>query len=179
MSELSKSSKPPQKSAWWVAALFVAGCEAGGFVSSYLGGAFKKQEWYDNTPKPSIWPPQWFFPLVWVANYFCMGLATWNVWREREKAGVSSALGIFGLHLLHNFAFIPLVYSVKKRSFYTFMDSIGLGLATLTTLRFRPISQTATRWMLPYLAWLGFTTSIKFLWWQMEKEAGQIPDQRK
>jgi tryptophan-rich sensory protein len=169
MPEVSEVSMHPQKSPWWTAALFVMGCEGVGFASSYLGGAFKKQAWIDPTPKPAIWPPQWVFPFVWVGNYFCMGLAAWNVWRQRGKTEVSGALGVFGIHLLHNFVFIPLVNKVKKRSFYTIMDTMGLGLATITTLRFRPISRIASRWMLPYLGWLCFTTIIKFLWWQMEE----------
>ncbi len=159
------------KSHWGTTLKFIAGCMAVGFSGSGIGGAFKKQDWYDNTAKPAIWPPQWFFPLVWIANYAFMGRATALVWEERRKAGAVSALQLFVVHLLHNFLFIPLVYRVKKRWFYVLMDTVGLVLAGFTTLSYRRISKPAMQWMLPYQGWLCFTTFIKVIWWHKEKQA--------
>ena len=157
----------PSQGPWWDASLFVAGCMLIGFLGSYLGGAFKKQPWYDDSPKPRFWPPQWVFPTAWIGNYTFMGLALWQVWQQRQGATVAKPLAIFAIHLLHNFSFIPIVYQLKQKSVYVLMDTIGLCLGLVTTVAFARISQAAKWLMLPYLCWLFFTTSIKVFWWRM------------
>lgn len=164
---VSQSIEVSKAASKWGAIPFIGGCIAVGFSGSYLGGAFKKHDWVDNNPKPAIWPPQWAFPVVWIGNYTLMGLATWEVWKRRKEKEVSPALWLFGLHLLHNFLFIPTVYKAKKRSVYVLMDSIGVLLGAATTRAYSKVSRPATLWMLPYLGWLGFTTFIKVLWWRM------------
>jgi benzodiazapine receptor len=163
----SSSFPSTRPSSWWVAGIFVVGCEAIGFLGSLLGGAFKKQPWYDESPKPAVWPPQWVFPLVWIGNYLFMGIAAWQVWRRRHEKAVQWPLGLFSLHLLHNFSFIPIVYRLKRQSVYVLMDTIGLFSGLITTRAFVRVSRPAGWWMLPYLCWLGFTTSIKVLWWRL------------
>jgi tryptophan-rich sensory protein len=165
---LKEESKQNKKSSALTALLFVGGCQIIGFVGSFLGGAFKKQAWSDDTAKPGIWPPQRVFPLVWIGNYTLMGLASWQVWRERKARPVNRAFILFAIHLLDNFLFIPTVNAVKKRSFYTLMDALALILAVITARSFAKVSKPAFWLMLPYLGWLCFTTFIKFLWWQME-----------
>ena len=146
---------------------FIISCMAIGFLSSFLGGAFKRQPWYDDTPKPTIWPSQWVFPVVWTGNYTLLGLAVWKVWQKGEVTSIQVPLRLFALHLLHNFSFIPIVYHIKKKSTYVIMDTISLVLGVITTLSFVRVSRSATFFMLPYLGWLCFTTTIKVLWWQM------------
>ena len=155
------------RASWLTALPFIVVCEGIGFLSSFIGGAFKKQPWYDDSPKPAIWPPQWVFPVVWVANYTLMGLAVWKIWQRRNETSPGTQLGLFVVHLLHNFSFVPLVYRVKKKSFYVLMDTIGLVLGIATTRSFARVSRPATFFMLPYVGWLVFTTFIKFLWWQL------------
>ncbi len=160
-----------QRSSWRTAGLFIVGCLTLGFLSSYLGGAFKKQDWYDNTPKPKIWPPQWVFPVVWIANYTFMGLALGKVWEQRHQASIKGPLGFFALHFLHNLSFIPIVYHFKKRSVYVLMDTIGLVSGLVTTMSFAHVSKKAQQLMLPYMVWLFFTTSIKGMWWRMQRKS--------
>ncbi len=158
--------KKMKKDKWFTALPFVLGCILVGFLSSALGGAFKKQHWYDDSPKPPLWPPQWVFPTVWIGNYIFMGLATWQVWRYRQKTSVTKPLAIFAAHLLHNFSFMPIVYHFKKKSVYVLMDIIGLFSGITTTTEFASVSRVSALLMLPYLCWLFFTTFIKVLWWR-------------
>ena len=156
------------QSSWFSALPFVVGCIAVGFLGSYLGGAFKKHQWFDDSPKPSLWPPQWVFPPVWIGNYILMGLATWQVWLKRDVKSVRIPLAFFMFHLLHNFLFLPLVNRVQTKWFYVLMDTIGLSLGSITTLLFSRVSQSARLLMMPYVCWLCFTTFIKFLWWRIK-----------
>lgn len=165
-------SRPSQDS-WWKASFFVGGCMLIGFLGSYLGGAFAKQPWYDNSPKPRLWPPQWVFPTVWIGNYTFLGLALWQVWRYRQEQSIAKSLAVFGVHLLHNFLFIPIVYHFKQKSLYVLMDTIGLSSGLLTARVFASISRTAGLLMFPYLCWLCFTTFIKVLWWRMNANAAR------
>jgi translocator protein len=157
----------PRYASWITALPFVVGCITLGFLGSFIGGAFQKQPWYDESPKPAIWPPQWVFPTVWIGNYICMGLASWHVWQCRQKRSVGKPLTIFALHLLHNFSFIPLVYHFKQKSVYVLMDMIGLGSGLVTMGAFARVSRIAGWLMLPYMGWLCFTTGIKVLWWRL------------
>ena len=160
--------KKQRQRSWLMAIPFVGGCLAIGFLSSYLGGAWKVQPWYDESPKPAFWPPQWVFPTVWVGNYICMGIASFLIWRNRQKMSVVKPLTVFAVHLLHNFSFIPIVYRIKRKSVYVSMDTIALVSGLITTSMFVRVSRTAGWLMLPYLCWLWFTTCIKVLWWRMD-----------
>lgn len=151
----------------WVAALFSGGCLALGFLGSGLGGAFGPQPWYDDTPKPAFWPAQWVFPAVWVGNYTVMGIATWQVWRERATRPIALALALFVVHLAHNVAFIPVVNRARSRAVYVGMDATALALATATTVAFWRVAPPAARTMLPYLGWLVVTTWLKVRWWRL------------
>ncbi|GCE28369.1 mitochondrial benzodiazepine receptor/sensory transduction protein [Dictyobacter alpinus] len=147
---------------------FVGGCIATGFLGSYLGGGFTRQSWYEDNAKPRLWPPQWFFPTVWIGNYILMGLALWQIWLQRQKSNIAGSLVIFALHLLHNFSFFAVIYHFKRRSVYVLMDVIGLFSGLLTNVVFARISRAAGWLMLPYIGWLFFTTGIKVLWWRMQ-----------
>jgi hypothetical protein len=97
-----------------------------GFLGSFLGGAWKAQPWYDESPKPPLWPPQWVFPTVWVGNYALMGSALSQVWQRQKSRSIARPLIVFGFHLLHNISFIPIVYRLKRKSVYVLMDTIAL-----------------------------------------------------
>ena len=153
---------------WFGALPFILGCIAIGFLGSYLGGAFKKQQWYDDSPKPILWPPQWVFPTVWIGNYTFMGLAVWQIWRKRRVSSFITTFNVFMIHLLHNFIFIAAVNRVQKKSFYVLMDFIGLSSGVVTAWLFGRIAKSARLLMLPYICWLCFTTFIKILWWRMK-----------
>ncbi len=152
---------------WFIALPFVAGCMAIGFLSSFLGGAWRPQPWIDDSPKPTFWPPQWVFPVAWIGNYICIGIASSLVWQHRQRTSVVGPLTVFAIHLLHNFSFIPIVYRLKQKSVYVLMDGIGLVSGLVTTGLFVRVSRTAGWFMLPYLCWLAFTTYIKVLWWRL------------
>ena len=166
-----KPSLPPKS--WWKASIFIGGCMFIGFLGSYLGGAFVKQPWYDDSAKPGLWPPQWVFPVVWIGNYTFMGLAVWQLWEYRQKKSIVKSLTAFIVHLLHNFLFILIVYHFKKKSVYVLMDTIGLISGWLTAGMFMRISKASGLLMIPYLCWLCFTTFIKILWWRININRGK------
>jgi tryptophan-rich sensory protein len=157
-----------EKDTWFTALPFVLSCIFVGFLSSAIGGAFKRQQWYDDTAKPALWPPQWVFPTVWIGNYTLMGMATWQVWRHRRKTNVIRPLAVFVAHLLHNFSFLPVVNYVKRKDVYVLMDSIGLFGGLVTTAEYAKVSQGSGLLMFPYVCWLLFTTFIKVLWWRLK-----------
>ncbi len=159
--------KKQRQLSWLMVIPFVGVCMVGGFLSSFLGGAWKPQPWYDESPKPTFWPPQWVFPIVWIGNYICMGVASFLVWRNRQRISVTRPLIVFAIHLLHNFSFIPIVYRLKQKSVYVLMDTIGLVSGLVTTNMFVRVSRSAGWLMLPYMCWLWFTMYIKVLWWRM------------
>lgn len=155
--------------AWWTAVPFVAACQIASALGAWLSGVAKPNPWIDETAKPALWPPFWVFPAVWSAiNNPSLGVATWLVWRKRRERQILPALRMFAAELLYSFGFLPLVYRVKQRSFYTAMDAIGLLLAGLTARSYARTSRAAGWAIAPFVAWMAFTTVIKALWWKME-----------
>lgn len=167
----SNRDRRSELSPTWVRLVCCVGCLMLGFLASFLGGAFQRHAWVDDTAKPALWPPQWVFPLAWVGNYTLMGLALAELWRRRQHRSARRALGLFTLNFCHNLAFIPIVYRAKSRRIYVLMDSVATILTLATTSASAGVARQ-TAWLLaPYVAWSCFTTAIKVAWWRMERHA--------
>ncbi len=144
------------------AASFVTVVEAVGFAGAALGGLVGSDPWYDDLPKPSGWPPQWIFPIAWSAvNYPCLGLATWRVWRKRQEIDVTSQLATFAALMAHNVLFGAVVNRAKRTDVYVMMDMLGMVNASVLLVGYLRSDRRAGAFLIPFLAWAGYTTVIK------------------
>lgn len=158
------SSPKVVRSPWWVGLLFVAGCLVPGQLAGYLGTLLPGQGWFATLAKPALFPTSVaFFVGVWVVNYTVMGLAAWRVWDQRAVAPqrVRTALRWFTGQLVVGFAWVPLVNFSQRVEMAVFLDVFDGALAFLTAGYFYRVSRPAFYWLLPYLAWLCFTTWLK------------------
>uniref|UniRef100_A0A3P9N032 Translocator protein n=1 Tax=Poecilia reticulata TaxID=8081 RepID=A0A3P9N032_POERE len=127
-------------------------------VGGILGGFIRRREvytWYASLKKPSWCPPNGAFPVVWTSLYTGMGYGSYLIWKElggfTEDAVVP--MGLYGLQLALNWASVPLFFGVSK-FYYS------------TMLSWYPVSRTASLLLAPYLAWMCYTTAIRYCIWR-------------
>ncbi|SNY91311.1 TspO and MBR related proteins [Cohaesibacter sp. ES.047] len=134
--------------------VFVAISLGGGL---YIGATNLPGSWYQALAKPSLTPPSWLFGPVWSLLYVLIGLAGAEVFRSDH---VRKLMPIWGLQMLLNFVWSPVVFSAH---------SLTLGLfviiALLATIVFFIISASrrvpiAAALFAPYLLWVGFATYL-------------------
>ena len=81
------------------------------FAVAGLGGYWTSLglgPWYDSLRKPSWTFPNRVFGPVWTILYTSMAIAAWLVWRRRRTHPVALPLGLFGLQLALNLAWVTL-----------------------------------------------------------------------
>lgn len=117
--------------------------------------------WYVALPKPSWNPPDRVFGRVWTALYALMAIAAWLVWHiGANEQAAQTALTWFAAQLVLN-----VVWSV---AFFGLRSPAG-GLAAVvalwwaiaaTIVSFALVSLPAALMLVPYLAWVTFSTAL-------------------
>jgi tryptophan-rich sensory protein len=143
-------------------AAWLATVEAVGFAAAALGGLVGENPWFDDLPKPAVWPPAIVFPLAWsLVNYPSLSIATWRLWSIRRTSRIAAQLAIFGVVMLVNIAFGSIVNRAKRTDVYVLMDVLGAGTALALFVGYRSVDRRAGDLTLPYVAWCMYTTALK------------------
>jgi len=101
--------------------------------------------------------PAWLFAGVWIVAYPCMGIATWLVWRTRDRGDVSVPLIVFGAALLQTLSF----WLTNSLQMTAVIDATGILFAYTTAWVYSRYQRTAVWWLLPWLVWMPITFLIK------------------
>jgi tryptophan-rich sensory protein len=132
-------------------------------VALLLGRAMKTRTttlWYRTLRKPSWTPPDAAFGVVWPVLYAFSGLSAWRVWRAPPSRRRSVALGLWGAHMMTNSAWTPLFFGQKEPAL-ALLDILGNLTSAAAFARVAgKIDKGAARMMGPYLAWVGFASTI-------------------
>ncbi|XP_022827466.1 translocator protein-like isoform X2 [Spodoptera litura] len=159
----------------------------GGWVNGlYFAGQVRKEgnekAWYDGLKKPSWNPPKWVFGPAWTVLYSSMGYASYIIYEEcggfQDEAVLP--LTLYGGQLLLNWAWTPIFFGLKDFKLAFIEITVLSGAALATTLSFFPISHKAGYLMLPYLAWLGYASSLSYYIWKNNPkvEVREIKDEK-
>lgn len=105
--------------------------------------------------KPPLAPPDWLFPIVWTILYALMAIAAYLVFVSNDMDR-GQPLRLYLLQVIVNVLWPAIFFRLEWRLFAFFWLLLLLALVVLTAVGFRPISRTAFRLMLPYIAWLLF-----------------------
>ncbi|KAJ8709879.1 hypothetical protein PYW08_009883 [Mythimna loreyi] len=147
----------------------------GGWVSTLtMRGQVKNPDgkaWYQLLKKPSWTPPPWLFGPAWTILYSGMGYASYIVYNECGGFTDASVLPLtlYGGQLILNWTWTPVFFGWHK---------IGLGLlhmlaldaaAVACTVSFYNVTPNTGYFMVPYLAWLAFATSLNYSIWVLNK----------
>lgn len=142
------------RSSCWVALLFAMGVLGAGMLAAVLAIRRSPPEMIASGPLPD-----WAFWAVWVLIYPCMGVASWLVWRQRQRQPVAGVLLLFGVALAQNLSF----WLAPDLVVVALVDLIGCALAYLVAWRYAGVDPAAAWWLLPWLLWMPITTALK-LW---------------
>ncbi|KAG0242096.1 TspO/MBR family-domain-containing protein [Mortierella sp. GBAus27b] len=143
----------------------------GGFLSA-VPAHRHVQGYYESLQKPDWAPPSSVFAPAWTALYLSVGYASHVVALRTGPNTIPSTrslaktgLGIYGLNMILNFAWSPLMFWQKK---------IGAALVTAGGLTassvavsyyFFKVDKLAGYLTLPYVAWLGYATALNYDIW--------------
>ena len=146
--------------AGWLSLCAVAG-SIGAFAS------ITAPEFYASLARPPWAPPAGIFGPVWTLLYMAMGLAAWQVWRERGWSRARGALGLFVLQLACNALWSWLFFG-WHRGGLAFADIVVmLVLIVATMVAFARIRRLAAWLLAPYLAWVSFAALLNYSVWQL------------
>mgnify|MGYP000117916113 CR=1 FL=1 len=148
--------------------LGLAGWLAVSFVPGVLGGTlWQAGAWYDTLAKPPWTPPSWTFGVVWPLLYLTMGIAAWLVWQRAGWRNARTALTVFLVQLIPNTMWSWLFFG-EQRIGWALVDIVVLWLLIVAAiLLFRRHRRLAAALLLPYLAWVGYATTLNAAIWLM------------
>ncbi|MFO7925860.1 TspO/MBR family protein [Natronomonas sp.] len=117
-------------------------------------------DWID---RPSFYPPEIAFPIVWTVLFTLMGIALSLVWQHgRTRRDVRLALSAFGVQLALNLVWTPVFFGLRRP---------GLGLAVIcalwiaiiaTIVAFDRVDRRAAALLIPYLLWVSFAAVLNY-----------------
>jgi len=115
--------------------------------------------WYAALDKPSFNPPNWVFGPVWTLLYLMQGLAFYLILSQPRKRR-TMAVSLFIAQLLANLAW-SLIFFGAHAPAWALVDIIVLwSLIIATIFSFGSINRTASKLLIPYLAWVTFATAL-------------------
>jgi tryptophan-rich sensory protein len=103
--------------------------------------------------------PAWLFTAVWLVAYPGMGVATWLIWRLRDRVDVTVPLAIFGAGFLQSLSF----WATNSVRMTALIDATGILLSCTVAWVYSRYARATVWWLLPWLAWMPITFAFK-LW---------------
>ena len=123
--------------------------------------------WYPTLSKPPFNPPNWLFGPVWTVLYIAMAVSAWRVWRLRNRAAVTGALGLYACQMTLNFAWSLIFFGLHNIG-AALVDILALlGALVATAVVFWRRERIAGLLMVPYLAWVSFAALLNFAIWRL------------
>jgi tryptophan-rich sensory protein len=112
--------------------------------------------WYATRRTARLNPPPAAFAPVWTALYAMIAIAGWRVYRAPRTKARTRALALWGAQMAFNAAWSPLFFGARKPR-VALADLVAMAGSTAGFIATsRTVDKTASRLMLPYLAWTSF-----------------------
>ncbi|MAT17981.1 MAG: TspO protein [Leifsonia sp.] len=122
--------------------------------------------WYAAAEQPAWTPPNAVFGPVWTVLYTLMSVAAWLVWRAPDTVARRRALGLYVAQLAVNAVWTPVFFGLEP-----FLGAPALWIALViivvldvlviaTLIRFAPLSRLAAAFLVPYLLWALYATTL-------------------
>lgn len=139
--------------------IYVVSAELAGAVSSLITGSFT--DFYIKYEKPSLLPPAWIFPVVWVILYAAMGTAAYFVsLSDNEKGGKGKALALYWIQLAFNFSWSIIFFRFEAFWIAAVVILILLALIIVMITSFYKINSFSGKILIPYALWVAFASYL-------------------
>jgi len=157
----------------WSEALVAAIIPNVGGFAGYFATLNSIPQWYNRViTKPQWKPSNKQFRMVWPILYPTMGLSSYIIWKALEKPSLlqwddlPTPLKLYAIQIGLNWAWTPIFFGAKHLTAGV-LGILALDAAVLaTTASFWEIDRTAGLLMVPYVAWLCFSTALNFDIWK-------------
>jgi tryptophan-rich sensory protein len=148
----TRASRPSRRTAVLFAVVFLLL----GFLPATLTFALNHNAAHD-IGLTQIPVPAWIFVAVWLVIYPCMGIAAWRLWGYRIGDEVCVPMAVLITGFISTTAFW-LTDSLRTTAV---LDGMGVLLASTTVWVVSRYSRGAAYWLIPWVAWMPVTLSIK------------------
>jgi tRNA(Arg) A34 adenosine deaminase TadA/tryptophan-rich sensory protein len=117
--------------------------------------------WYYELDFPPFQPPAWVFTPAWTVVLSLLAWATWCVSRqESQTRGVGLALALYGAQCVLNAGWSLLFFTLQRPDVALWALLVLDVTLLLMIVAYARIAKTAGLLLLPYFAWLLFSTAI-------------------
>jgi tryptophan-rich sensory protein len=110
-------------------------------------------EWFRSLEKPTFYPPDALFGIVWTFLYIGIAVAGWLAWR---RAGGLSTLLPWTVQLVLNLGWTVFFFAAQQPGWAMVVIVALLAAAVWTAWAMWQHSHTATYLFVPYILWIGF-----------------------
>jgi len=141
------------------------------FMAALTGGRFRPDAWYAGLAKPPGLPPQWVFPVVWMALYLMMAIAAALIFITEDSPARTAGLVLYAAQLGANAAWSWLFFGRRAMLGALFDLLLLIVLVALTTLVFFPLNFWAGLLLAPYLLWLFIALYLNAAVWYLNRAA--------
>ncbi len=155
-------TKSTKLTAWgkiWRIAIAIAIPLGGGIIISlFTRNAMAK---FGTFNQPPLSPPAILFPIAWTILYILMGIASYLIWtKSKNNKDAKSALIIYGIQLVFNFAWTPLFFLLGWFWFAFVWLLVMWCLIIILIAKTYKISKPAFYMLLPYILWCTFAAYL-------------------
>lgn len=116
--------------------------------------------WYKTLERSPLNPPEATFGIVWTALYLLLAFSAWKIWSMPESRQRSIILTLFGFHMLLNWAWTPVFFTLHAVLPALIVIAVMIVTAAMLGLMIRPLSRAAALVFVPYTAWLCFAAHL-------------------
>jgi tryptophan-rich sensory protein len=114
--------------------------------------------WID---KPSFFPPEAAFPIVWTTIFTLCGIALFLLWRQGiENRPVKLAFGAFAGQFVLNLVWTPVFFGLQRPDLGLVVIVLLLGALSATIYAFDRVDRRAALLLVPYLLWGIYATAL-------------------
>ena len=130
-----------------------------GTLSALFSG---RMSLYSQINKPSLSPPGFVFPIVWIILYILMGISSYIIY-ESDNPNKGNALKTYAIQLFFNFwwSIIFFRFSLFLFAFLWLLSLIAIIIVMI--YRFYKIKPLSAYLQIPYLLWCLFAAYLNFM----------------
>lgn len=117
---------------------------------------------YSTINKPTISPPAFIFPIVWIILYILMGISSYLIY-ESNNPNKRNALKTYAIQLFFNFWWSIIFFRFSLYLFAFLWLLVMIALITIMIYQFYQIRPLSSYLQIPYLLWCLFAAYLNFM----------------
>jgi benzodiazapine receptor len=158
---MQQTPETPEFSAIWIRVrsllVFGAVTALAALLGSVATTGSVNSEWFRSLEKPSFYPPDEWFGIVWAGLYIIIAIAGWLAW---GNGGGLRTLVPWTTQILLNLGWSVVFFGARQPG-WALVVVIALGVTAIwTSVAMARFSRWAAILFIPYILWIGFATVL-------------------